>query len=185
MKQLLKQLDEFAPQDAEENVHRTRIISLLSTNPNCFYRTDFNPGHVTGSALLISVDGSKVLMNHHKSLNKWLCFGGHADGSADIFDVARREVMEESGIENIAPACDGIVDVDVHPIPANKTKNEPAHEHFDIRYLFRARGSDAFLISEESSALRWCDYEEAMRLGLDDSMKRLLAKWQKRFKNQQ
>ena len=183
MKQLLKSLAEHQPEGKEENISRERVISLLHSNPDCFHRTDFHPGHITGSALLISVDGTKVLMNHHKTLNKWLCFGGHADGSTDIFDVARREVMEESGITDIAPVFTGIIDVDVHPIPANDAKNEPAHEHFDIRYIFRARGSDAFSISEESSDLRWCDYEQAINLVPDASMRRLLMKWQKRLKS--
>ncbi len=166
---------------AEETAHVARVTDLIAARPDCFYRTCFDPGHITGSALLVSADGTQVLMNHHRSLDKWICFGGHADGVEDVLEVARREVIEESGIAAIEAVSSAIFDVDVHPIPANPKKGEPAHEHFDIRYLFRVLSSQdgpaAFTVSGESRALKWCGYDEALRLSGDDSMRRLLRKW--------
>lgn len=171
----------YQPSNDLEALHKDSIVSLLQTGSRCFYRDHFNPGHITGSGLLISHDNSRVLMNHHKSLNKWLSFGGHADGDENVMRVAMREVMEESGIENIEAAIDDIFDVDVHPIPANPKKGEPAHAHYDIRYLFRVKDKDSeiFALSDESVSLRWCAYEEAsVLIQQDDSMMRLLTKWQ-------
>jgi len=37
-------------------------------------------GHLTGSAWLVSKDSERVLLTHHRKLNRWLQPGGHADG---------------------------------------------------------------------------------------------------------
>lgn len=167
----------------DESRHWEDIMRLMDTGDACFYRDHFNPGHMTGSGLLISADGKRVLMNHHKFLNMWICFGGHADGEQNISFVAMREVIEESGIANIEQVG-GIFSVDVHDIPFNAKKNEPEHKHFDIRYLFRVCDAkdENFALSEESNSLRWCNYEEAWALAAphDHSMHRLLMKWNDR-----
>jgi len=177
---MLEELSCYNPDRAEWQ-HLQDIRNLIEQYPDCFHRTHFNPGHITGSGLLISADRSRVLMNHHKFLNIWICFGGHADGERDVLNVALREVIEESGIEDVEPVMQNIFDVDVHDIPFNAKKNEPAHKHFDIRYLFRVRTAvnENFAESEESLGLRWCSYEEARVLASpnDPSMHRLLDKW--------
>lgn len=177
---MLDELARYRPGDAEIRHHRD-IRNLIEHYPDCYYRNHFNPGHITGSGLLISADGDRVLMNHHQFLNIWICFGGHADGEQDVLNVALREVIEESGIEDVEPVMDDIFDVDVHAIPANAKKNEPPHKHFDIRYLFRVpnAANEDFKASSESNALRWCNYNEARALAdpKDLSMHRLLIKW--------
>lgn len=178
---MLDALRGYSPGAAEEQHYRDIVSLIESAGQACFYRDHFNPGHITGSALLISADDGRVLMNHHKFLNIWICFGGHADGEQDILAVARREVIEESGIDHIEAVQSAIFDVDVHDIPANAKKGEPPHKHFDIRYLFRVRdaASEVFAHSEESNSLRWCSYDEARALSSpqDASMHRLLDKW--------
>lgn len=168
--------------DTGEEQHLRDICSLIETHGNrAFYRDLFEPGHMTGSGLLISADSRRVLMNHHKFLDLWICFGGHADGEQDILNVALREVIEESGIEDVEPVTNDIFSIDVHGIPFNAKKNEPRHKHFDIRFLFRVRNvaNENFAESDESQSLRWCDYEEAKKLAAphDQSMHRLLDKW--------
>ncbi len=109
----------------------------------------------------------------------WIQFGGHADGSSDILDVAQRELEEESGITKFELVSNGIFDVDTHAIPANPKKSEPSHEHFDIRYLFQCTSNDNFVISDESVNMKWCSYEEAIKLihPEDLSVLRMLDKW--------
>lgn len=168
------------PFDNEEAADIAATRALIRTHPDCFWRSHFDPGHITGSGLLISADGARVLLNHHKFLDMWIGFGGHADGQKDILDVCRREIIEESGVDNIEPVISSIVDVSIHPVPENPVKAEPAHKHFDIRYIFRVkdRADEDFLISEESVSLRWCDFEQAMALvNKNDKITRLLTKW--------
>jgi 8-oxo-dGTP pyrophosphatase MutT (NUDIX family) len=175
---LLNELQDYKPAEEMERRSVAQFLAMLRDNgETAFYRDCFTPGHVTGSALLISRDGSRVLMNHHKSLNKWLCFGGHADGDMDVLNVALRETIEESGIQNVVVRESKIADVDVHLISRNEKKNEPPHFHFDVRYILYCNDNEDFVMSEESNDLRWCTYDEAMGLLSDYTMKRLLTKW--------
>lgn len=53
-------------------------------------------------------------------------------------NAALRELFEETGIGvGVAPVGSVPVHVDIHDIPANAAKNEPAHWHADFRYVFR------------------------------------------------
>lgn len=171
--------------EAAEMQHIAPMIQLLQNNPDCFWRHDFNPGHVTGSSLLINQTGDKVLLNRHAIYNSWITFGGHADGDEDVRAVALREAFEESGIaeEHITFVTRDIFDVDIHSIAANANKQEPAHYHFDLVFLFRS-ATENFTISDESTDLRWCNFEEAQRLlqqQNDPRMLRVISKWKNSF----
>ncbi len=176
---LLNNLARHIAADAKEETDLAAMISFLRTGGDCFARSHL-PGHFTGSALLLNRAGDRVLLNHHKALGFWMQFGGHADGSADLFDVARREVQEESGLNAIVPVLDSVVDIDIHPIPYSAQKAEPAHLHYDVRYIFRLQDdNDQFIISDESTNMRWCTYDEAINLTGPGSIARLLSKWNK------
>src|SRR6185312_8904963 len=70
---------------------------FLRTHADAFERS--NPvGHFTGSSWLVSADGARVLLMHHRKLDRWLQPGGHADGDADLARVALREAQEDTGI---------------------------------------------------------------------------------------
>ncbi|MBU0800927.1 MAG: NUDIX hydrolase [Alphaproteobacteria bacterium] len=152
------------------------MVAFLQTGQDCFVRTTLW-AHFTGSALLIDHTGTRVLLNHHRALDRWLHFGGHADGDPDLFAVAQRELAEESGITACVPLIDGPFDIDIHPIPYNAKRNEPAHLHYDVRYLFRMTTDVPFAISDESIAMRWCRYEEARTLAASETFTRMLDKW--------
>lgn len=174
---LLSLIRAYQPSAGESDV-RKDFIELLQKESSVFLRTHFDVGHITGSALIVNSNDKQVLLNHHKSLDKWLCFGGHADGDSDILAVAKREVFEESGIEDFDLAKAGIFDLDIHLIPENKTKNEPAHFHYDIRYLFATNNTET-VISDESLDVMWCTFEQAHERVESSGMKRLLEKAEK------
>lgn len=181
---MLRALNSYKIQNPDQGGQVDRMVGLITSRQDCFHRTCFDPGHITGSSLLISADGQRVLMNHHKKLKLWLCFGGHADGSMDVRDVSWRETVEESGIEDIELVLSDIFDIGIHPIPANINKSEPEHEHFDIRYLFRVRhsGNEMFEVSDESLDIRWCSYDEACKLTSSMDMHRMFDKWREIYR---
>ena len=132
-------------------------------------------GHFTGSAWLVSADGARVLLTHHRKLNAWLQLGGHADGDADLARVALREAEEESGLRDLVvePA---IFDIDRHRIPARR--DEPEHWHYDVRYVVRATRGEAFVVGDESHALAWRGVRELVDdETVDESVRRMAAKW--------
>ncbi len=153
-----------------------RFVAFIQTNPACFERTLLE-GHVTGSAWIVDAEGSRVLLTHHRKLDAWLQLGGHADGEADVEAVALKEAREESGLDDFEPIGEGIYDVDIHLIP--ERKGVPAHFHYDVRYALRATGSTVYVVSEESHDLRWVPMAEVATLTTDESMLRMVAKWQR------
>jgi len=48
---------------------------FLDASPDGFERTR-RDGHFTGSAWLVSADGERVLLTHHRKLGRWLQLGG-------------------------------------------------------------------------------------------------------------
>jgi len=151
-----------------------RFIAFVSENEACFHRS-LTQGHVTGSAWVVDRSKTKVLLTHHKKLNRWLQLGGHADGNSDMLSVAIREVEEESGLEAVAPGSEEIFDVDIHLIP--ERGSEPEHYHYDIRYVVENIGSDAYTVSDESNDLKWIPIETLSHLTDEESMHRMARKW--------
>ncbi|RME38704.1 MAG: NUDIX domain-containing protein [Planctomycetota bacterium] len=172
-RKLIRLLESHRPFDAHESRCLERILRFVRATPACFERS-CREGHVTGSAWLIHPDGERVLLTHHRKLGGWLQPGGHADGDPDVLAVALREAREESGLSDIRPLSESIFDVDVHAIAARA--GEPAHLHYDVRFLLQA-GDDRIRIGEESLDLRWFTPEELDRLEVDDSVRRMRRKW--------
>lgn len=132
-------------------------------------------GHLTGSAWLVSKDGKRALLMHHRKLNRWLQPGGHADGSADLVNVALREAEEETGLLDLHVLPD-IFDLDRHTIPARG--NEPEHWHYDVRFVVQAMDKENFVQNEESLALVWFDIKKLAECNeLDSSIQRMAKKW--------
>ena len=132
-------------------------------------------GHFTGSAWLVSADGRRVLLTHHRKLGMWLQLGGHADGDTDLMHVALREAEEESGLDGLTVEP-SIFDLDRHRIPARGS--DPEHWHYDVRYVVRAGANEAFIVSDESHALAWREIADlAADENVDDSVRRMAGKW--------
>ncbi len=174
MNNLASLISMHAPHDGDVDF-RLRFAELLQQGPVVLTRAAFTPGHITGSGLVLHLQSGQVLLNRHKIFDKWLSFGGHADGDADIENVAMREVLEESGLQSVQRLGDGIIDLDIHPIGENSKKQEPAHFHYDVRYIF-ATPSQEIQISDESLDLAWCSLPEAKNRATTPGMARLLKK---------
>ncbi|MDE0913595.1 MAG: NUDIX hydrolase [Planctomycetota bacterium] len=162
----------FLPRDEEQARAQDRILEFIGRHPEDAHRRSCVEGHLTASVLLWNSTHTKVLLHHHRKLGRWLQFGGHCDGDANLLGCAWRELVEESGIEpeSISPIP---VDLDIHAIPAHG--EEPRHLHYDVRFLAQAGPGALAACSEESLELRWVSPTEAATLDLDDSVQRLLA----------
>lgn len=153
------------------------ILMVLACSPDPFSRAQFTPGHVTCTGLVLAADGEKLLIVHHRRLNRWLLPGGHVEPEdAEVWDVARREVVEETGAQLVPSAAPVLVSLDVHGIPAGK--GEPYHLHHDIMFHFRAHG-DQTRLSPESRATAWCGPAEFDHYSLPDNVRRAYARVRK------
>ena len=172
---LAEALRRHAPADEAEARHRDAILALVENEPACFERTTWVPGHVTGSAFIVRTDARQVLLHHHRRLGAWLQMGGHDDGEHDPAATALREGAEESGLPDLGFLRPGILDLDVHAIPARP--GQPAHLHHDVRYALVTRRPEAIRRdANESLDLRWFSFEDAERLMAEPGATRALRR---------
>ena len=172
---LFRALDAYVQAHVDESATVALFRDFLAGHAQCFERT-LAHGHFTGSAWLVSGDGQRVLLTHHRKLGRWLQLGGHADGDPDLARVALREAEEESGLVQLALDGEAIFDLDRHWIPPRGT--DPGHWHYDVRHVVRAGADERFAVSAESLALAWRPVlEVAADAAVDDSVRRMAAKW--------
>ena len=175
--ELQRMLDHYLARYPDEGDTVARIRDLVAGHPACFERTCM-PGHITGSAWIVSPDRSKYLMTRHRIFNRWLQLGGHSDGCPQPHRVALREAEEESGLTGFGlfREPEGFVplDVDIHVIAARP--GVPAHEHYDLRYLLAASAEHPLKISDESHDLRWFVKNDLVETIHEESVLRMLRK---------
>ena len=165
-----EQLETLTPKDDDELRYRDRMLDLLNTSAPTS-RDQFSPGHFTASAFVLSPDDQNLLLIFHSKLSLWLQPGGHVDASdKTLLAAAKREVLEEVGVQaELHPDFPGILDLDIHTIPARK--EEPAHEHFDVRFALRAPNHE-FQAGSDALSARWVPIDEVERAHSDASVTR-------------
>ncbi len=160
--------------------HAAVLKDLVDKKDLPFDRSHTDPGHWTGSAFVWDPKEQKLLLMHHRKLDKWLQPGGHADGDTNLERVAQKETDEETGIQVKNPVSwpdeMNVFDIDIHKIPARK--NEPTHLHFDVRYLFLADSQQAPVQNEESHEVKWFKIEELLEITKEESILRPIRKIQ-------
>ena len=115
------------------------------------------------------VHGGKVLVIHHRKLNKWLPLGGHIELDEDPEQAALRETREESGLDvelvgerppTTEPGTRALIGprfLDIHRI-------SDTHEHIGMIYWARVKAGAATLAAEEHHDIRWCSADELEQL---------------------
>ncbi len=158
-----------APDDAQERL-RTAYVDHLERHRDGARRSCF-PDHLTAGTLVLSHDGSEVLLNLHRKARRWFAFGGHIeDGDATLAGAAGREAREESGLVDLRfdPTP---VHLDLHTVEFCDARG--AVRHLDVRYSAVAAPSAVPEVSQESLDVRWWPLEGLPEL--EDEMHTLIA----------
>lgn len=172
--ELLQDLERVLAGYREQADVRRRLLELAAVGGDPFSRDHFVPGHFTASGFVLDPGGGSVLLVHHRRLDLWLQPGGHIDNEdGSIEQASRREVVEETGVR-LEDASLGIVDLDVHVVPAGR--GEPTHEHFDIRFLFSASDTMMDIDRNEVKDARWVALDDVIGGAGDASVRRVAAK---------
>lgn len=155
--------DFLLKQDMKKEKETTeKFINFFKTTKEPFSRQSLK-GHFCGSAWVLDKTLQKVVLTHHKKLDLWIQLGGHADGEENLYHVALKEALEESGLKQIRSFKSDQIpfDLSVHEIPEHK--NVPAHHHYDVTFVFVAEDGE-LVCSEESRDLAWFSFEEAYKI---------------------
>lgn len=107
------------------------------------------------------VENERVLLIHHRKLDKWLPLGGHIELDEDPEFAALREAREESGLEvelvgdrppTTEPGTRALIAprfLDIHRIT-------DTHEHIGMIYWARPKAGTLTRAELEHHDLRWC-----------------------------
>src|SRR5258707_334660 len=111
------------------------------------------------------VEGKRVLLIHHRKLDKWLPLGGHVELDEDPEQAALREAQEESGLEvellgerppTTGPGTRALVAprfLDIHRI-------SETHEHIGLIYSARRKNGTLAVSAAEHNDIRWCSADD-------------------------
>lgn len=167
----------WAHQSDSETVRAflTQTIDFVTQHER-FWQRENLVGHLTGSAWVVSADRNSVLLLHHAKLDRWLQPGGHADASDEnLAQTARREAVEECGLADLDLLSAAIFDLDVHPIPARGP--EPAHLHFDVRFIFQVPDNTKFQRNPlETKDIAWVLLDTLCAETTPESLRRMALK---------
>ena len=139
-----------APDAGQEAVRRS-YVEFLGRRPDGVAKAG-PPEHLTASCLVLDAAGERVLLTHHRRARRWFQLGGHleaADGS--LWESARREAREESGIAALTPLPQP-VQLDRHVLAGDFRH---CREHLDVRYAALAPPGAEPAVSAESLDVRW------------------------------
>ena len=106
------------------------------------------------------VHEGRVLVIHHRKLDRWLPLGGHIELDEDPEQAALRETREESGLDvellgerppTTGPGTRALIGpryLDIHRI-------SETHEHIGMIYFARPKAGALALAAEEHHDIRW------------------------------
>jgi 8-oxo-dGTP pyrophosphatase MutT (NUDIX family) len=125
--------------------------------------------HIDFTVAIFVVREAKILLIHHRNLDKWLPLGGHIDLNEDPEAAALREAKEESGLEvelvgerppTTEPGTRALLAprfMDIHRIT-------DTHQHVGMIYWARPKGGTLSLAPAEHHDIRWCASSELDQL---------------------
>ena len=162
MEHLIKQIEAYTPFNEQEIRDKAQILAFLHTGAD-FLARENTAAHLTASAWVVSPDRSQVVMVYHNLYQSWSWMGGHADGDWDLLHVAKKEVMEECGLQELTVVSPEIFSLEVLCVDGHEKRGEylSSHLHLNVTYLFEADPAQPLRIKpDENSGVAWVATED-------------------------
>lgn len=141
--------------------------------------------HFVATGFVMNLDHSKMLMVHHKKLNKWAAPGGHVEPDETPAETALREIREETGVKafvldhqfaEICPSGGKETQLEMpfvilsEYVPQHGTAE--AHCHLDFVFLCEADENEMLNRQRaEVNEARWMTWKEVLECNTFESIK--------------
>lgn len=165
---ILNILEEYLLAFPNEKERQSILIKYIENhNDNQMFDWNNFDGHIVASGFIYAKEERLFLVLYHNDLKMFLYPGGHVNiNDKNVLDAAKREVEEETGLNNLEEfkICENElipIDIDTHVIDYNERLKLPKHYHFDFRYLFVVNNvSEVKLDTSELSNYKWISMED-------------------------
>lgn len=148
--------------------------SFLLANPGAILRN--REDHLTVSVMVFTPELSHLLLCFHAKGGVWVQPGGHLEPSDDTLrQAAAREVVEESGVEDLTWVDDAPIDLTRYTSTATFGA---CVGHWDLTYAATAPARTPG-VSQESKAVGWfpvSDLAQPQAHGFSDQVDRVLQR---------
>ena len=141
--------------------------------------------HFVATGFVLNKDQTKMLMVHHRKLDKWAAPGGHIEPDEAPTEAALREILEETGVKakivdcpnaTLCPRLGTETQMDTpyamlsEYIPQHGEVN--AHIHLDFIFLCEADEAEAIEQQvREVKDVKWMTWEEIEQANTFDSIR--------------
>ena len=163
MKKYIEQINKFIPTCIQEEKDKALILEMIEKEKDNILIRETKYAHLTSSGLVVNKDLSKVLMAYHNIYDSWAWTGGHVDGEEDLYEVALREVKEETSVNNLNPISEDIISLEVLSVNGHFKNNiyVSSHLHLNVTYVFVCDEKEKTKIKEdENSGIMWINVKD-------------------------
>jgi len=163
MKKYIEQINKFIPTCVQEEKDKELILEMIEKEKDNILIRETKYAHLTSSGLVVNKDLSKVLMAYHNIYDSWAWTGGHVDGEEDLYEVALREVKEETSVKSLNPISEDIISLEVLSVNGHFKNNQyvSSHLHLNVTYVFACDEKEKTKIKEdENSGIMWIDVKD-------------------------
>lgn len=162
MKKLIQSIENFQSDIPQEIADKEAILRFMKGNPDCLLRSN-TIAHFSASAWVLNQSHDKALMIYHNLYNSFAWTGGHADGNANLKELALQELYEETGIKNAKFMSEDIFSLEILTVDGHIKNGAyvPSHLHLNVTYLLEADENQVLAIkADENSAVAWIALED-------------------------
>ena len=161
---IIADIETYIPRNEQEEKDKQVMLAWINQGGDLYTRKN-EVAHFTASAWVTDLSHEYVLLAYHNIYQSWSWLGGHADGDSNLFAVAEREVLEESGLQEIRPVSTKIISLEILTVNGHikNGKYVASHLHMNVTYLFEADRRQAIHNkADENKAVAWFAKEEAI-----------------------
>ncbi|MBN1783440.1 MAG: NUDIX domain-containing protein [Alphaproteobacteria bacterium] len=174
---IIQTFQNHPPYDENEKHYKESCLQFLKNFPKELWGVRENLiGHLTPTAWVINKNRDKALMAFHNIYQSWAWLGGHSDGDLDLLHVAKKEVMEESGLKKEAfhPVFETPFDLNIVVVAPHIKHGKfiPDHIHINPVFLFEANENASIQhLPEENSGIEWIPVNDILNRVSEEHLK--------------